>query len=950
MENTNELKKVGMLTASSTCKKAVDFNFDSKTVSVADYAKKNRIVVDAIVNALKYNVRALTQTAGYSPYQNEKEYSRAVMEYMNTRYDEIGGMFMNYQQRQEQLLWDHRRVMRYLLSEAEIPSFPEEQEVELDSKLYVLVKPDMVFECGNHIRVVFLKDRKNHQARKGSPEEAEKKVQLFAGILYGRKLGYQSIESSFYNLRKSSDRSNWSQCEQSFFGSSNVESMLDIYQGVKNDLDEEMKPFIQMYVQGRNSEDMPERCCERCKYYDICKYELPAIQVKDETESISAKKAEVNYTDAQKEVINTLSGVTRVIAAAGSGKTQTVAGRVANLLKNGSPAESILCITFSNAGANEMRRKIARQLVDTPEIENVENMKIMTFHSFENEIAKENWNDLGFKRNLTVINDVQRYSIIARILKEHPIFEWGGKSFLNFTAGKMAGRKGALCIVSDIFSQIKNLGRDVSTIFPSDIILESDIEIDFVVIDEIIKRFQYYEAECLEKGLIDFDDMEKLAFTVIDNNENYLSKYGFEHIIIDEFQDSSEWQMELIKRLVQTDSFKSLMLVGDDAQAIYGFRNTTPEYILNFQQYLNSPFQYKGEHSVSYKENRMDVDDIMLTDNWRSKQEILDSASNLLELNHNQISKKINAGRGNGGNVRIQAYRTADEEYLAIVKDIKNRIDSGEDPDDMAVLAYTKSELKKVAAALTLQGIPSMFGAPEPLMENSRIRAVLSFAKVISDQNNVKDAAIVANALYRAEAVAETGLMDLAETEVNDRIDNVIAAASQIQKNPSPKKQKEMFVEFINSFALNDEAVQHFVEQFDFMNFEDVLKYCKDFVIFGTDEEFRRIGNYHGVKLITAHSSKGLEWKSVYFTVNGIAKAYSTSTRRNTAEVEELRRLEFVAMTRARDYLSVSGTYLRKSKSLEYVTNIPMYEIYTVSGMENQWKTADKFPPLRKTA
>ena len=149
---------------------------------------------------------------------------------------------------------------------------------------------------------------------------------------------------------------------------------------------------------------------------------------------------------------------------------------------------------------------------------------------------------------------------------------------------------------------------------------------------------------------------------------------------------------------------------------------------------------------------------------------------------------------------------------------------------------------------------------------------------------------------------------------------------------------------------MNDEAVQHFVEQFEFMNFEDVLKYCKDFVIFGTDEEFRRIGNYHGVKLITAHSSKGLEWKSVYFTVNGIAKAYSTSTRRNTAEVEELRRLEFVAMTRARDYLSVSGTYLRKSKSLEYVTNIPMYEIYTVSGMEDQWKSADKFPPIRKTA
>ena len=149
--------------------------------------------------------------------------------------------------------------------------------------------------------------------------------------------------------------------------------------------------------------------------------------------------------------------------------------------------------------------------------------------------------------------------------------------------------------------------------------------------------------------------------------------------------------------------------------------------------------------------------------------------------------------------------------------------------------------------------------------------------------------------------------------------------ACQINQERNPKEKKEMLLSYIRSFSLEDETVEHFLEATANLDYEETISYCHDFERFGLAEEYRRLGEYPGVKLITAHSSKGLEWDVVFFTPDGIAKSFNRKVSIN----DELRRLEFVAMTRARDRLHVTGLRMRKTAS-GYAMNVPLQELLSV--------------------
>lgn len=938
---------VSALKRSFACDSAKKYQYDAKDGETTEAIKRSAIVKETIVNALKHNVRAMTKVYKAPGIidvpASEHEYSKAIMEYMSTRFVECG--FINYQQQQEQLLWDHRRVMRYLLWEKRIPSFPEPGTVKIGGYTF-RVHPSYAFVTNaDTVELVFIRNSKPTISNRSKSDGFERDMQLYAAILYGRQLGYKNITASIYFLKKKTDTSLWSGCQQEFNGD-NIIRMTDFYNGKPNELDDDMRKYVLTLQDGIPADSMQEKDCQRCPNWDICKYTLPSIATSEADEAAvqeSVVKA-VSYTAQQQKVVEFNKGVARVIAAAGSGKTQTVAGRVVKLLKDGVKPEEILCITFSNAGANEMKRKIAKECLIQKVSVDLEALKVTTFHAFEFDIAKANWKELGYGRQLTVIDTVQRFSIINQILKDHPIFEWGGKSFLNYTASVSWGSKGALAIVADVFSQIKALDGDENT--PVDQ-LNFGEQIDHIVKMEIVKRYKYYNQMLHEKGLVDFDDMELNAFRIIDNNPDYLkNNCAYKHIIIDEFQDTSEFQMELVKRLRRgMPTFESLMIVGDDAQSIYGFRNTSPEYIIEFEKRLNAPFNFRNKvHTctdATWPSFNDSVVDLYMTSNWRSKQEILDVASNVLELNSDAIDKKIVASRGNGGKVVIQGYKTQDEERKAIAEAIKKEHDNGTAYEDIAVLAYTKSELKNIANELTALGIPSMFGAPEPVSENSRIRALLAFVKVMDNPTNTKSAAIVANAIYRAsDLTLTTGIMELSKDEVQERVQKVVDKAMEIQAIINPKEKKDEFIDFIRSFSINDEVVEHFLEALENLNFDEVLKYCKDFERFGLNEEFRRLGDYPGVKLITAHSSKGLEWKVVFVTLDGIAPKFDG---RSSEDRQELRRLEFVAITRAREKAFIVGTYMRKSDN-SFMTNVPLYEVYRVEDMSEEWQKADKLP------
>ena len=210
------MENMSKLTEASACRKSRGFSFVPREGAQPENYFRTIIVKDTIRNALIYNVR------------DPKE----VMQYMQSREPECG--YKNYQQMQQQLLWDHRRVMRYLKGESRKPSFPRSLPVRIGDRVYD-VHCDVAFECGDQVELVIFKVGKPSMTQTGRGNAFQRDMQLYALQLYGRELGFTNITSSFYFLRKSSDTSYWNQCEQNFFGSGdNIIQITDLYDGAED--------------------------------------------------------------------------------------------------------------------------------------------------------------------------------------------------------------------------------------------------------------------------------------------------------------------------------------------------------------------------------------------------------------------------------------------------------------------------------------------------------------------------------------------------------------------------------------------------------------------------------------------------------------------------------------------------------------------------------------------
>lgn len=201
-------------------------------------------------------------------------------------------------------------------------------------------------------------------------------------------------------------------------------------------------------------------------------------------------------------------------------------------------------------------------------------------------------------------------------------------------------------------------------------------------------------------------------------------------------------------------------------------------------------------------------------------------------------------------------------------------------------------------------------------MKNSRIRAVLAFARVVRDTSNTKDALTAANALLAGT------LMDKEPEEVENAVRQIVERAEMIR---SAGDQKSLFLSYIDEISLEDEAVAHFREGLDTKDYEEIIDYCRDFSLYGDGVEYRRTDSYPGVELVTAHSSKGLEWPIIYNTIT----RYQKSAVMRTVDVEETRRLLFVSATRARDELFITGLYANCTK-MNKVENRFLKELFDI--------------------
>jgi ATP-dependent DNA helicase uvrD/REP family len=658
--------------------------------------------------------------------------------------------------------------------------------------------------------------------------------------------------------------------------------------------------------------------------------------------------SKVNYNPAQQEAIVSDKKYIRVIAGAGAGKTQVNSEVIAHKLNAlGANPEEILAITFSKNGANEIKDRAARTAGHV-----LPGLTATTFNALENEITLDNWEKFGFRHRPSVIDDVQDLPMCDILLRRHPILEWTGSSFKNYTMTSGFGTNGALRIVSDIMHHCSKLlmRKNFSAITYRDMIDDEIVppaskELTPAIIDKIISFYPEYEE--MKKGndpefnapVITFDEQISYCMRVLEDDPNYLDDhYDFAYIIVDEAQDTSEDQIEFLNHIINMKKFKSLIVVGDDSQAIYeSLMGTSPDYLINLQNFL-----YEWDKETGIK-TPIKIHDIVMDTNYRSVGSVIEMANRVIDKNTNKFDKQLVAFREYGEKPTVEGfYRKEDQkptktqlkskkpftlqegQYDKMARDIKSLIDS--DPtinlNDIAVLAYSKNELLAVADKLTELGIPSKFGAPEKLVDNNRVQAVLKFAHLVyKDPDSFSDdTLVVANALADGDLI-EADVDTLIEklTEINEYI-KMIRGSHELKK-------KELFIKMLRMIAHGDEAVLNFEEKFKDMDFEEIIKYCDDFEIYGDNMQYKRSQLGEGVMLITAHSSKGLEWKYVFGSITGFHKLGKKSISRR--KQEELRRLLFVLITRARDVLKLYGLYAVTGNAKDgYVYNMFLKECF----------------------
>lgn len=823
---------------------------------------------------------------------------------------------------QEEKAW--KEIERYVRGEnmmAHKRHFLAPMEIDIGLSELAYVDPDFVcvdngFESPQEgyidaqITVVKLHTGKARGAR-----DANKSLAKYAMLKYGRTLVSPGkkvmIVAADVFLTRADDASPESEkphFEMNFWApnGNNIVSLSEYYVGgtEKNNTDVMFHDVIAQFEEGKEAEECSKSDCEACELVDLCKYNEPPI--KKTVEAVKRSAKDLMLTPEQDEAIEYEEGVVRINAGAGVGKTVVVALRTVTLLNKGVKPENILLITFTNAAAEEMRERIKLYNEEIGTGEDISAMKICTFNSFGNDIIKEEYAQFGFNEPPTVVDDVERASIISDLLKKKII---RGLNYAQF-ASNTKYVKGAVSMATRVFDIMKK--GAYSSLDEEKIYSDLGCDVRFLknttALQELVDLYDQYDALMRNNNFIEFADQEMMLFELLCQDPYYLEKFGYEHIIVDEYQDTNLKQMELLKKLRACPSCKSLMVVGDDAQAIFSFRNTSPEYIINFKKYI-------GE----------DADDIFLLQNHRCTPEIIDFANKINKMNHFRVAKDLIATRPNGKPVTVRGFHSSDDEEQFIIDDIKKHIDSGTKPEDIAIICATKSELRRYASMLTKANIESVCLNPEPFLENSRVKAAIAFVRSLNNEDFI-DLRTYVNAKLGGKIFEKTN------EEIEELIDEAKKESCFVMASAEAER-KDVLMSFLTALDHNDDEVyQKFIEKLEAKPFEKLKEYCEDFLIFGTRNEIRREHSYPGVVLTTCHSSKGLEWPICYASVSSFCGDMEKSANASIAEQEELRRLLFVTATRARDELIITGRYVAKKDRKKNTYNKYLLDSFKAKG------------------
>lgn len=708
------------------------------------------------------------------------------------------------------------------------------------------------------------------------------------------------LRASYYFLQK--EREDDKKYSEEFFdGKGGNVITLQSYVNDMSNVDKTFEPQMKEFLKGQSvSSEKCKTCRSRvlCEYYDVAE----PLTEEERPKPVSLPILSPN----QEKAASALEGNVRVIATAGSGKTTAMAYRIMNLLKAGVQPEKIGCFTFTNAGAGEMRDRI-KGFCGLAGIDvDFDKMIISTIHSFGDSLLKQYYNLLGYNKPPVLINEIQKTKIIESILSENSPIEALIDKYKNFYLD-MFRAKGILELMKGYFSSImEGVSQDE---------FAEQTGFDTTTVDSIYNMYMQYDKYKKDACLIEHSDQELGVLKLLRVKPDLFDEVGIEHISVDEYQDTSNVQFSIINEMRKAKCVKSLFIVGDDDQSIYGFRDANVELIKNF-------FKMIGENGL----------DVQLMENRRSTHNIVDFASTLISYNQNRIEKYPKSTNEIGEPVRVSTFVSKEDEQEYIVDVIEDLIKNGRKDNEIAILAPTNAELMVYADMLKKRGIESVSINPEPILENPRVVGAVGLVKFMLNNSEFSGTAYInardnGTAITKPDEEIKQEILNL-QNEVKN-IKNVTGLFEKF-KALDPEENDEIYQSFLEDIntAMEDAVKQE--------NLPAVCEYVMDFERFGQKQTARKEKAYNGVVLSTMHSSKGKEWPVVFCSVT---KMHGRDLK--PEDIDEKNRLLFVACTRAKKELYISGVTVAFGSAMQGdVENMFLAECIEV--YEKMYGTTDK--------
>ena len=625
---------------------------------------------------------------------------------------------------------------------------------------------------------------------------------------------------------------------------------------------------------------------------------------------------------AQREAVVNYNGPSLIIAGAGSGKTRVLTTRIAWMLAQGVSPNSILALTFTNKAAREMRERIEK-LVGTQ----ARYIRMGTFHSVFARILRENAAKLGYPESYTIYEPTDVKNLVKTIVKEMNLSEERYKP--QAVAARISMAKNSLVTPAAYRANAVLVGEDRELKMP-----------------EFVDIYAEYCNRCKRNGAMDFDDLLLQTNILLRDAPEVLEQYQhqFKYILVDEYQDTNMAQYIIVRRLALLHS--NVCVVGDDAQSIYAFRGAKIENILSFQRDYPTTKVYKLEQ------------------NYRSTQTIVEAANSLIAHNSRRLEKRCFSAADRGEKIKLVRVVEDSYEPVEVAMDIKDRVREGAEWRDFAILYRTNKQNGLFEAALSRRGIPYRVYKGMSLLEHTVVRNTIAYLSVILNPNDDESFKRIVN--YPARGIGDTTIARIAEiakqknTSMWHAVDELVRGAEVLgQVEKVVVRKVADFVKLINELSAmrmemgvcdfakevmlrsgilhdlekekkpeNDTAKDYLDQLLAMMSsYEDecdremdeglrettqtpTIDEWMQNIMLQTDQDTEDDGNR--VTLMTIHSAKGLEYDYVYIV--GVEEGLFPSSRsvESLAELEEERRLMYVAITRAKKAAMLSFSELRR--------------------------------------